>query len=440
MGNKRAGRLHALTAVQVQQAADGEHSDGGGLQLRVQGARAQWVLRYTAPSGRRREMGLGVALRGSRAQAGESLSAARDLAHKARELLRQGIDPIEHRERQREAARAAEEAEKARRARERWTLARCARDYHSRVIEPTRSPKHAAQWISSLENHVPPSLWRAPIDSIEAPALLAALLEVRPHERARRHTGDSVPETVMRIRQRLDAIFEDSIFHGRASANPAAAIRRKMREFGPKREARGRFAALPFSEAPDLMRRVRALEGVAARALEFAVLTAARTSEVLLAQWDEFDLGAGAWVIPARRMKAREPHTVYLSPRAVEVLRAQAGQHQRWVFPSPMPRDGQARPLSNMGMLNVLDRLGVRGKTTVHGFCRSSFSTWANETAAARPDVIEACLAHKERDLVRSAYNRAEFAAERRALLEKWAVFLERPAAPVVAIAEARAA
>lgn len=427
------GSLHRLTTRQVM-SAQTDADDGGGLHLRVRpDGRAAWVFRYTAPTGRRREMGVGVCRRDSLTIAGESMTAARRQAHDARELVRAGTDPVDAREQLREAAKRAEEAAKAEADRDRWTLARCARDYHERIIEPSRTPKHSAQWISSLENHVPPGLWHAPIDQIEAPALLSALLEVKPHERARRHTGDTVPETLRRIRQRLDAIFEDGIFHGRCQSNPAAAIKRKMREAAPKREALGRFAALPYGEAPALMQRLRSVPGTAARALEFAVLTAARTSEVLLAEWRELDLDAANWVVPAARMKAKEAHTVYLSERAVELLRAQAGQDARWVFPSPMPKsDETARPLSNMAMLAVLDRLGVRDRTTVHGLCRATFSTWANETGAARPDVIEACLAHAEGDRVRAAYNRAMFAEERRALLAAWADYLARAAAPIV--------
>jgi hypothetical protein len=227
---RAAARLHLLATRQVQSAGEGELADGGGLLLRVRGDSASWVLRFTAPTGRRREMGLGVAFRGSTAQAGASLTAARDAADRAREQLRQGIDPIDARDGRRAAAKQAEQATRVEQARVRWTLPRCSRDYHQRVIEPSRTPKHAATWIRSLENHLPPELWNAPIDTIEPPALLSALIDVKPHERARAHKGDTVPETVQRIRQRLDAIFEDAIFHKRATANPAAAIRRKMRE------------------------------------------------------------------------------------------------------------------------------------------------------------------------------------------------------------------
>lgn len=425
---------HLLTVRQIVAAGDGDYSDGGGLLLRIRGTSATWVYRFTSPAGRRREMGLGAAARTTLAQAGASLTAAREAAHEARELVRRGLDPIDERDQRRMLARQAEQARQADRQRERWTLARCARDYHERVIELKRTPKHAAQWISSLENHMPPAVWHAPIAGIDPPTLLRALLAIQPHER-NRHEGVNLAETVRRIRQRLDAVFEDATFHGRCDANPAAAIKRKLTEAAPER-VRGELAALDYRAAPALMHRLRALPGTAARALEFAILTAARTSEVLGCAWSEIDLQASIWRVPAARMKAGEDHVVYLPPRAVDVLRGQLGQARDLVFPSPMTVGRRkAKPLSNMAMLTTLDRLGVRDKTTVHGLCRSTFSTWSNETAAARPDVIEACLAHSEGDRVRRAYNRAGFADERRALLEAWSDYLSKPAAALVAVA-----
>lgn len=425
-------KLQLLSTREVQAAGDGDHSDGGGLLLRVRGASSSWVFRFTAPSGRRREMGLGVAFRNTTKAAGESLTTAREAARQARDLLVRGVDPIDARDQRREQERQADQAKRAEKEVTRWTLARCARDYHERVIERSRTPKHAAQWIASLENHVPPSIWRAPIGSVEPPDLLRALLMIKPHERARNLTSSQLQETRSRLRQRLDAVFEDAMFHKRCSNNPAAAIRRKLSE-AEGRRPRGAFRALPYREAPAFMAKLRAAEGTAARALEFAVVTVARTAEVLEAAWDEFDLQAATWTVPAERMKAGEPHVVYLSRSAMNVLQLQRGQDPRLVFPSPATKPGQAaRPLSNMAMLSVLDRLGARGDTTVHGLCRASFSTWSNECGVARADVIEACLAHAEQDKVRKAYNRAKFADERRALMVAWADFLARPAADVV--------
>lgn len=428
-----ATRLYLLTAREIQNAKDGDYSDGGGLTLRVSEATnsASWVWRFTAPSGRRREMGLGPVFRGSVKQAGDSLTSARGAAHEAREQIRRGLDPLTERDERKRKAHEADQARKAQANRERWTLARCARDYHARTIEKTRTTKHAAQWISSLENHMPAGVWHAPVVDINPPVLLKALEEASAHERARR-AGD-LNETMRRVRQRLDAVWEDAIFYGRATTNPALAIRRKLSESRPA-STKGRLAALDYRQAPALLNRIRGASGTAVRCLEFAVLTASRTSEALLAEWAEVDVESRVWVVPEERMKMGEPHTVHLSERAVEILRGQLGKDTRLIFPSTHTNEGKAKPMSNMAMLSVLDRLGVRRQTTVHGLCRATFSTWANETAAARPDVIEAALAHSEADKVRRAYNRAAFDEERRALLVAWANFLE-PQVAAIALA-----
>ena len=421
--NLAKAKLHLLSSREVQTAGEGDHADGGGLLLRVRAQSASWVLRYTASTGRRREMGLGVARRASAAQAGDSLSSTRDLAHAARELLRRSIDPIDNRHLKRGADRENMSAKKAEKVREQLTLARAARAYHERVVEPRMTAKHSAQWIASLEQHVSRVIWHKPIAEIEAPELLAALSRVRSLE----DPAVRVPETLSRVRQRLDAVFEDAIFHGFCTTNPAAAVRRKMREVMPKKKATG-FAALDYREAPAFLQRLRDAQGTAARCLEFAVLSASRTGEAIGAVWPEFDLASRTWIVPPERMKASgkdrpEPHVVHLSEQALAVLRGQLGIHERIVFPSAA-REGEA--MSNMAMLTVLSRLGARNRTTVHGLCRATFSTWAYETAAARPEVIEACLAHREADKVKAAYNRAKFSDERRALLAAWSTYLSQ--------------
>lgn len=422
MRKRHESRLHLLSVRQVQTAGEGDHGDGGGLLLRVRGDSAQFIFRFTAPSGKRREMGLGTCQRSNAALAGISLTMAREFAAGARAQVRRGLDPIDERERERAAGR--EVSPKARPP-TRATLAWCARDYHERVIESTRSAKHAAQWIASLENHIPASIWKKAIDEIDAPELLEALRCIRPHERARNVSQeDRLDETVRRIRQRLEAVFEDAMFHKRCTSNPAVAIKRKLRESKVRRR-KGAFKALPYADAPVFVAGLRRQEGTAARCLEFAMYTAARTNEVITAEWSEFDLDAAVWTVPAPKMKAREPHIVYLSSQALAVLRLVKGLHPRFVFPSPVSDE---KPLSNMAMLTLLARMKMRDRTTVHGLCRATFSTWAYETNAARPDVIEACLAHREEDLVKAAYNRAQFAAERRRLLAAWDAYLHQVA------------
>jgi integrase len=365
-------------------------------------------------------MGLGTVHRNNAATAGASLTAARDLAIKTRNLLQEGRDPIDERSRLRADAKVAAVRVEHQRKLESLTLARCAREFHARVIEPKLTLKHAAQWLSSLENHIPAPLWHKPIAAITPPELFTALSEVKPHERARNFKGTTVPETLSRIRQRLDAVFEDAIFRGRCTSNPAASVRRKMRDELPSK-ASGQFAALKYQDAHAFMKKLREAEGIAARCLEFAVLTAARTGEAIGAEWSEFDLDQGVWVVPGARMKKGEPHTVHLSPRALEIVKDQRGIDPRFLFPSPRVKD---QPISNMAMLTLLSRMGERERTTVHGVCRATFSTWAHETAAARPDVIEACLAHREADKVKAAYKRAQFMSERKALLRCWADYL----------------
>jgi integrase len=176
---------------------------------------------------------------------------------------------------------------------------------------------------------------------------------------------------------------------------------------------------MPYQEAPAFVERLRVAPGTAARCLQFAILTAARTSEALTAEWSEFDRKSRTWTIPPAKMKCRERHVVHLADRALQILEDQEGQNQAFVFPSTVGRDA---PMSNMALAMTLRRLGVKA-ATVHGF-RSTFSTWANENGIARPDVIEAALAHREENAVRRAYNRSQFLAERRALMIAWASFL----------------
>ena len=183
------------------------------------------------------------------------------------------------------------------------------------------------------------------------------------------------------------------------------------------------------------MRALRLQVGIGARMLEFAALTAARTGEVLGAVPGEFK--NGVWTVPGVRMKGGEDHAVYMPTRAIAILREMLELGSTYAFPSPMD---QKRPCSNMAMLSVLRRMGIGDRTTVHGFCRATFSTWAYETNAARPDVIEAALAHQEGDRVKAAYNRAQFNAERGALLAAWADFLDGKASNEVEFSSQRIA
>ena len=408
---QRRGALRLLTVREVLTAAEGDHFDGGGLTLRIRGGSAAWVFRYSSPLGRRREMGLGKAIRASAVLAGRSMTYAREAADQARLLVASGSDPIDAREAESAGKEQAVAAAKASKQRERLTLARVCRNYHERVIEPNRTAKHAAQWIASLENHLG-DMWNDPIATIQQDALLDRLIEL----------NNEMPETASRIRQRLEAVFDDAVFRKAIVSNPASVLKRKLREVGSKRK-RGHFRALPHGEVPALWNALAKENGTAAPALRLLILTASRTGEILGAAPSEFDLEAAIWRVPATRMKAAEEHAIHLSAAATRLVSDRLSgptADPDWLFPSPTMN---SKPLSNMALLNLLRRMGLHEATTAHGL-RASFSTWANESGRYRSDVIEACLAHREGDLVRRAYNRAEFAAERRQLMADWSSFV----------------
>ena len=413
---------HLLSATQVRTAAAGDHSDGDGLYLRVKAGRrsgeatASWVFRYTAPSGKRRELGLGATDRSTQEAAGATLKRARSKADAARAMLEEAPprDPIEVKASEREAARKAAAAKKVAGKSAASTLRRCARAYHAVHVEPLRADRHGREWLGSIERHVPATLLDRPIAAVMSIDLLDALVPIL----------RKVPETGGRIFQRLATIFDAAVIDGLRPDNPAAPIRRELRKRAGRRE-RGNYASMPYPRMRGFATDLRAMAGISARCLEFTILTAARTRESLMAEWPEFNLQARIWTIPAPRMKGRQQHVVHLSEPAAAIVEGQKGQHARYVFPSPAGRDA---PMSNMSMLTVLRRMDLWGKdaperVTVHGF-RATFSTWANELGIARPDVIEAALAHNETDRVRKAYNRSHFLNERRTLMIAWGDYL----------------
>lgn len=414
-----------LSVREVMNAREGEHRDGGGLILRCSGENAAWVFRYTAATGKRREMGLGTCERSNAQTAGASIKAAREAAGKARAMLGEvpPRDPITERERAKQAARAAAARRKAEKQSTQATLARESRSYHEKVIEPTCTGKLARDWINRLETHVPKAIWHKPIAEVTRLELLEFLRE---HQR-------EFLDTAQRTRVALDDVFENALERGLVTSNPVAELRTKLRRENKSAKRRRSFPAMPYAQLADFIARLRQQPGIAARCLEFLILTAARTGEAVGAAWSEFDLQNCVWTVPGQRMKAREDHVVHLVPRAVEIVEEMRGIDDTLVFPSPSKKPG--RTLSNMALLALLQRRMGHADVVVHGF-RSSFSTWANESGQARPDVIEAALAHREADRIRASYNRAAFMAERKELLERWGDFLDgnAPVSNVVAM------
>ena len=293
---------YLLTAKQIVAARDRDLVDGEGLIVRVKETSCTAVLRFTSPaSHKRRELGLGLVSRQSLQAAGETLVAARGAAEDARRLIRDGLDPIEVRDAKRAEARAMEEATSVATKSAATTLRRFARNYHDEHVEPLRSARHAQQWINSIERNVPAKFLDRPIDSITPVELLDTLVPIM-----RR-----VPDTGSRIYRRLSTVFDAAVIGGLIAANPAGPIQRELRRRVGQVE-RTNYAALDYRKLPAFIKRLQTAPGTAARCLEFAILTGARTTEALNAEWSEIDFEARTWTIPVVRMKARQKHMVYL--------------------------------------------------------------------------------------------------------------------------------
>ena len=383
-----------LTARAVATAKPGRHGDGGGLWLIVAETGAKrWAYRFTI-EGKVSELGLGGFPE-------VSLELARDKAAEARKLAKAGKSPVE-------ARREAERAEDGK-----PTFGKCADDFLAAKSSEWRNEKHRAQWAMTLTKYAEP-LRSKPVDEIDTEAVLEVLTPL----------WQKTPETASRLRGRIETVLDAARARGfipRNEANPAR-WRGHLDKLLPKpsKLSRGHHAALPYAELPAFIARLREREALAALALEFAVLTAARSGEVLEARWNEIDLAAKVWTVPAIRMKAGREHRVPLSGRALEILgKLSETRTGEYVFPGQ--RAG--RPLSNMSMEMVLRRMGVDG-VTVHGM-RSAFRDWAgNETHFAR-EVAEAALAHVVGDKAEQAYRRGDALEKRRELMEAWARYVE---------------
>jgi integrase len=354
------------------------------LEIEHSGAR-RWTLRIVV-HGRRRDIGLGGA-------SWVTLIEARDKAAKLRKIAREGGDPLSERRRQATIP----------------TFEQAARTVHADRAPTYRNAKHAAQWLASLEAYAFPHFGAMRVNVVDTPDVLRAL----------RPIWTSTPETARRVRQRTGVVFDWAKAAGhRAGDNPVSGVKHGL----PKhdREQKKHFAALPYSQIGSFVEQLRAQEGTAARALEFLILTAGRTGEVIGARPAEFDLKAGVWTIAAARMKAKREHRVPLSPRALEISREAIDAKGVHLFPGM--KEGQ--PLSNMAMLQLLDRM-ERGDLTVHGF-RSSFRDWTAEQTNYPREVCEMALAHAIGDKTEAAYRRGDLFEKRRRLMLEWAKYCEQ--------------
>jgi integrase len=394
-----------LSAREVASAGVGKHGDGGGLWLvvRKNGSRA-WVFRYSRLE-RERTMGLGPLDR-------VSLADARELARDARRLLAKGKDPINER-----------------RARKSQTpiFGEAAAAFIAAHEAAWRNPKHRQQWRNTINTYAAPAIGDLPVDEVGTTDVLRVLEPI----------WRTKVETASRLRGRIEKVLDWAAAQGFRSRENPARWRGHLDALlpAPSKVKRVRHhAAMDWREVPAFVVKLRAQIGIAARALEFAIMTAARSGEVRGATWAEIDLAASTWTVPADRMKTEREHRVPLSDEAMRLLRdLPRFEGSEYVFPSP--RTG--RSLSDSALTKVLRDLGL--DVTAHGF-RSSFRDWCAETTRYPREVAEAALAHTLSNKTEAAYLRGDFFDKRRRLMTAWSAYCDSPppAGEVVAIGEAR--
>ncbi len=400
MHNTRTKGKHpskALSPLKIKSIKErGRYADGNGLYLVVDPAGSKrWVLR-TVIHGRRRDIGLGGV-------ATVSLAEARTAAQKLRQEARQGADPMAIRRAARTAIPCFREA---------------AVRVHAGRMTSWRNGKHQAQWLSSLEAHTFPSLGSKRIDQIQAHDVLGTISTI----------WASKPETARRVLQRLRMVFDWAKASGfRNGDNPVDGLTAVLpRQAQNKRH----MTAMPFADVPGFVQEIASsaeIPSAADRALEFLILTAGRTNEVLGAQWREIDFSSRIWTIPKGRMKAAREHRVPLSDRALEILSDAKLVDAASAYVFPGFRSG--RPLSNMALLMRLRRMKV--PFTVHGF-RSAFRDWASERTNFSREVCEMALAHTIKSKAEAAYRRGDLLEKRRELMETWTRFVSGQSGEVV--------
>ncbi|MHB8353810.1 MAG: tyrosine-type recombinase/integrase [Burkholderiales bacterium] len=407
-------RAHEWKAVAVSRCrVRGLHAVGGapGLCLQVSPAGGRsWVLRVRM-GGRRRDLGLG-------GYPAVTLAEARVEARRLRERIRQGIDPVA----ERTAARASLAAVRARAL----TFMAAARRCHQAKAQEFRNAKHAREWLATLDRYAFPVIGGLDVAVIDLTHVLNVLQPI----------WSTKTETATRVRQRIEAVLTWATVSGHRHGENPARWRGHLDALLPKPRKLKRVQhhrALPWQEIGAFMRRLRVCEGLAARALDFVILTAARSGEVRGARWEEMDLDARLWTVPAERIKAGRTHLVPLSRDAVALLRALPQLADvPYVFPST-----RGTPLSDMALLQVCRRLAV--DAVPHGF-RSTFKDYARSCTLFLDEVSELALAHVNSDATRAAYARDELLPQRRKLMDAWAKFcaIEGAAGKVLTLAGRR--
>ncbi len=377
----------------VNKKMPGYYPDGGGLYLQVsESGSKSWLFRFVL-NGKERQMGLGPFHT-------VGLADARSAAVECRKLLLAKVDPIE--------ARNAKHAGEALDAAKSITFTECATKYIKAHKPGWKNAKHADQWTNTIETYCGPIFGELPVQAVDTGLVLKALEPIWTEK----------PETASRVRGRIESVLDWATARGYRTGDNPARLRGHIDNLLPEISKRRRVKhhpALPYVELGEFVAELRKQEGVAARALEFLILTAARTGEVIGARPGEFNLDAALWTIPGERMKAGKEHRVPLSSRVVAIIREIEKTHKGdFVFPGGK----EGKPLSNMAMLELLKRM-ERGNLTVHGF-RSTFRDWAAERTNYPREVCEMALAHAVSDQVEAAYRRGDLFEKRRRLMLEW--------------------
>ncbi|WP_408589409.1 tyrosine-type recombinase/integrase [Novosphingobium sp.] len=382
MTSHALNRLSATRVAAIKEA--GRYADGGGLFLFVDDTRRRWLFRYTW-HGTKKEIGIGSAR-------SLSLAKAREKAAEFRAMLATGKNPKSERIKAQRIVTFGEYA-----------------DAFVETMSPSwKNAKHIAQWKMTLTTYAAPirSLLLHELDTDDV------LKVLKPH-------WSRVPETADRLRGRIENVLDAAKANGLRDGENPARWRGHLDQLLPRRRKsrQGHHAALPFDQMQSFMSKLSDRPAVAARALEFLILTAARTSEVLDANWDEIDLRQRIWIIPANRMKAEREHRVPLSDSATAILIATPETERTGLI---FKRTAEEQPLSIMAMSMLLRRMGIQA--TVHGF-RSSFRDWASETTNFPNEVCEMALAHTIPGKAKAAYRRGDLFNKRCELMAAWAKY-----------------
>jgi len=387
-----ARALNQLSDVYVRsnKLKPGRHSDGGGLYLNVaDGGTKSWLFMW-ARNGKRREMGLG-------SFPAVSLAKARERAVNARSAVADGGDPIADRDREAEP-----------------TFAEAAEKFLASMEKGWRNEKHRAQWKTTLEHYCEPMRAKR-VSTITTDDVLGVLTPI----------WNDKAETASRLRGRIERVLDFARARGWRHGENPALWRGHLKNVLPARQKlqRGHHAAMPYQDVPKFVERLQAAEAMAARGLEFLILTAARSGEVLEADWSELDLAAGVWTVPAVRMKSGKEHRVPLSERALAIVKGLAETKVNdFVFPGAK----KGRPLSVMAFTMLMRRMKV-GQYTPHGF-RSAFRDWIGDETTFAREIAEAALAHEVGNKVELAYRRSDALEKRRKLMDAWSRYCIKPA------------